>query len=87
MTQAQMSAVTCIAGALTCMFLGNKQSKNATQGKHMSKQLGTERAKACLECAQQRQKAYFDKGHHDVTYKVGLLLEISTLIRLSHSHM
>ena len=34
-------------------------------------QYGPERAVQCLECAQQRQKAYADKGRLDVTYDVG----------------
>ena len=41
-------------------------------------QLGTERAKACLERAQQRQKACADKGRRDVTYEVGDKLLLNT---------
>ena len=41
-------------------------------------QLGTERAKACLERAPQRQKAYADKGRRDVTYEVDDKLLLNT---------
>ena len=30
-------------------------------------QQGTERTKSCIECTQQKQKAYADLGHRDVT--------------------
>ena len=39
---------------------------------------GTERAKSCLERAQQRQKTYADLGHRDVTYEVGEELMLNT---------
>ena len=39
---------------------------------------GIQRAKSCLECAQQRQKAYDDLGQRDVAYKVGEDLMLST---------
>jgi len=41
-------------------------------------QYGTERAVQCLERAQQRQKAYADKGRRDVTYDVGEQLLLNT---------
>ena len=41
-------------------------------------QLGRERAVECLKRAQQRQKAYADKGRRDVTYNVGEKLLLST---------
>ena len=39
---------------------------------------GTERAKECLERAQQRQKAYADLDEWDVKYKVGEGLMLNT---------
>ena len=41
-------------------------------------QLGTQRAMDCLEHAQQRQEAYADEGHPDVTYEVGEKLLLDT---------
>ncbi len=41
-------------------------------------QCGTERAVQCLERAQQRQKAYADKGRRDVTYDDGEQLLLKT---------
>ena len=41
-------------------------------------QFGTERAQGCLKRAQQRQKAYADKGRRDVTYDVGERLLLNT---------
>ena len=40
--------------------------------------LSTQRAKACVQQAQQRQKAYAAKGRHEVTYNVGEQVLLNT---------
>ena len=48
--------------------------------------LGTQRAKDCLQQAQQRQKAYADRGRREVTFDVGEQVLLNTKYLRSRTH-